>query len=110
MRQHLLLAVALPVTVAVGLIDDQGWPSYAIGAVLCLSLWVMLFAGSYAGQRSSRGVVDPMSYAVAAVIGIVVGLVLVQVGDDSALWSAGFIIGAVTVIGSRLARGGEPRR
>ena len=111
MSSRLLVgAVAVVVTAAVGLLDGQGWPSYLIGAVLCLALWVMLFSGSLAAAGDRRGVVHPASYAVAAVVGVVLGLVLTRVGDgNSAFWAAGFIA-AGAIVGCESVHQGRERR
>ena len=86
------LTVAVAVTVAVGLLDGSGWPSFVIGAVLALALWVMLFAGSYA-TAGTRGTVDPRAYAVAAATGTALGYLTVRIGDgNSAFWATGFIV------------------
>lgn len=91
-RTPQVLAVAAAVTVAVGLLDGSGWPSFVIGAVLALALWVMLFAGCYA-SGGDRDTVDPRAYALAAATGTVLGYLTVRIGDgNSAFWATGFIV------------------
>lgn len=90
-----VLAVATAVTAIVGVLDGQGWPSFVMGAILALVLWVMLFAGSYAVPRA-HGRVEPTSYAAAAAVGVVVGYALVAATDNSSFWAVGAILaGAV---------------
>ncbi len=95
------LLVAAAVTVAIGLLDGQGWPSWVIGAVLALSLWVMLFLGSLAGAE--RYVVPPLSYAGAALAAVAVGAVLVWMTGTSAFWVVGFIVAGAVVPATRAA-------
>lgn len=91
--------------VAIGLLDGQGWPSYVLGAVLALSLWVMLFAGSFAGP--DRGSVQPPQFAVAAVIGIALGFAIAHLGDNSSFWAVGFIMAGAVVPAVRQAAQGN---
>ena len=89
-----VLSVGALVTAAVGLLTADGWPGYVVGAVLALSLWVMLFCGSLA--TPARGAVSPRSYALAALVGVVLGYVVFRIGDGGAFWAVGFILaGAV---------------
>ncbi|WP_345265132.1 hypothetical protein [Nocardioides nanhaiensis] len=101
-----LLATGAAMTLVVGLLTGIGWPGYVIGAVLALSLWVMLFAGSYSGTH--RGVVDPVDFAIAAVVGLVIGFVVFLAGDEPGFWAVGVIMGGVLVPAGRSAqRGGR---
>lgn len=100
-----LLATAAAMTLVVGLLTGIGWPGYVIGAVLALSLWVMLFAGSWSGAH--RGVVDPVDYAIAAVLGLVIGVVVFVAGDEPGFWAVGVIMGGVLVPAGRSARRGD---
>lgn len=85
-----ILGIAVLITLAVGLLDADGWPGFVIGAVLALALWVMLLAGSYAGP--DRGVVDARVYASAAVVGVVLGYVVQLIGGNGSFWAVGFIV------------------
>lgn len=89
------LVVAALVTVAIGLLDGQGWPSYVMGAVLALALWVMLFAGSLA--TPTRGLVAARSYGLAALLGLALGYLMARIADGGAWWAVGFIMAGVLV-------------
>lgn len=80
--------------------------------MLSLSLWVMLFASSYAGASASHGTVSPRHYALAAVVAVVIGYVVYRVGDDNAsFWAVGFILAGVLVpAGSAAVRDGKDER
>lgn len=80
------LLVAVAVAVAVGLLTGAGWPGFLMGAVWALSLWVMLFFGSYATPR--RGYVQPAVYAAAAAAAVALGFVFFRTGDGNAAWWA----------------------
>ena len=98
--QHVV--VALVVTIVVGLASGGTWPYFVVGAVLALALWVMLFAGSYAGPQ--RGRTSAAEYAAAAAIGLVIGYVMTEVGDGSSWWAVGFILAGVLVPAGRTAQ------
>ncbi|NYE37810.1 hypothetical protein F4692_002943 [Nocardioides cavernae] len=101
---HLL--VALAVTVVVGAVSGGGWAYFLTGAVLALSLWVMLFAGSYAGAPASRGRTSARQYAVAAVAAVALGWAMYVVGGGASWWAVGFIMaGAVVPATSAAVRG-----
>ena len=90
------VAVAAAIALAVGLLSASGWTGYVVGAVLALSLWVMLFAGSWA--TPDRGRVEMRAYAGAAALAVVLGYVMVRVGDGStAFWAVGFILAGSVV-------------
>ena len=96
-----ILAVAAAVTLAVGVLDGRGWPSFLIGALLSLSLWVMLLCGSSASDAhrgtEDQRTADPAAYACAAAIGTALGWAATLIGDgNGAFWAVGFILaGAV---------------
>ena len=96
------LLVAAAITLAIFLLGGREWPQLVVGAVLALSLWVMLFAGSYAGPQ--RGRTSAAVYAVAAAVGLVIGYVMTQVGDGSSWWAVGFILAGVLVPAGRTAQ------
>ncbi|RYB91120.1 hypothetical protein EUA93_19555 [Nocardioides oleivorans] len=100
---HLLVAAA--VTVAVGLLTGGGW-TFLIGSALALSLWVMLFAGSYAvPPGEQRGRTTTRQYAVAAAVAVVLGYVVYRIGGDPAFWAVGFIMaGALVPAGAAAVR------
>ena len=88
------LVVAAGTTLAVWLLGGRHWTDAVIGAVLSLSLWVMLFAGSFASEP--RGVVPARDYALAAFVGTALGYVFFRTQDNGAWWATGFILaGAV---------------
>lgn len=90
---HLLTALAI--TLAVGLLSGGGW-AFLVGAVLSLSLWVMLFAGSYSGER--KGHTSARQYALSAAVAVVLGYAMFRLGDDNAsFWAVGFILAGVMV-------------
>ena len=96
------LLVAASTTLAVWLLSGRHWTDAVIGAVLSLSLWVMLFAGSFAGEP--RGVVPARVYAMAAVLGTALGYVFFRTQDNGAWWATGFILaGAVLPSVSRMS-------
>ena len=91
MRVLLLLLTAAAVTAAVGLISGDGWTSYVVGAVLALSLWVMLFFGAMStGVKPAR--VPPAHYAGAAAVAVAIGAVTSWLTDTGAAWAIGFIL------------------
>lgn len=104
---HLLVAAA--VTVAVGLLTGGAW-AFVMGVALALSLWVMLFAGSYAvppgaAAGAGAGRTSTKQYAAAAALAVVLGYVVYRVGDNPSFWAVGFIMaGAIVPAGSAAAR------
>ena len=103
----LQVLVAAAITVAVGLLSGGEWPAFIIGAVLSLSLWVMLYAGACA--RPERPVqLQPLAYLTAAVVGVALGYAFYRIGDDNGVWWAvGFILaGVVLPIGAKANREG----
>jgi O-antigen/teichoic acid export membrane protein len=100
---HLLVAAA--VTLAVGLLTGGAW-AFVVGAVLSLSLWVMLFAGSWATRPGeSRGTTSVGQYALAAALGVVLGYVMFRVGGNASFWAVGFIMaGAIVPAGAAASR------
>lgn len=105
------LVVGLAVTVVVGVVSGGGWAYFVVGAVLALSLWVMLLAGSYAGAPAERGRTSLRHYAVAAVASVALGWVMYVVGDGASWWAVGFILAGAVVpaatSGVRGAGGGD---
>lgn len=87
--------VAVVITAVVGALTSVGWPGYVMGAAFGLSLWVMLFFGSYASAR--RGTVPARTYTTAAAIALPLGYVLYRLGgENGAWWAPAFILaGAV---------------
>ncbi|MDZ5662444.1 hypothetical protein HN031_14430 [Nocardioides sp. zg-1308] len=93
---HLLVALAF--TVVVGLVSGGTWPYFVMGAGLALSLWVMLFAGSWAGpERETHGRTSASHYAVAAAVALVLGYAMYVVGDGASWWATGVILAGVLV-------------
>lgn len=94
--------VAAVTTVVVGVLAGGEWPHFVIGALLALSLWVMLFAGSYARPRHAH--VDSREYAVAAVVGVALGYVVTWFGggeENAVWWAVGFILAGVVIPAGR---------
>lgn len=89
--------VGLAVTVVVGVVSGGDWAYFLTGAVLALSLWVMLFAGSYAGTPAERGRTSLPQYAVAAVVAVALGWAVYVVGDGASWWAVGFIMAGAIV-------------
>ncbi|SEC83161.1 hypothetical protein SAMN04489844_3076 [Nocardioides exalbidus] len=91
------LVVAAAVTVAVGLLTGGGW-AFLVGIALALSLWLMLFAGSYATRPGeSRRTTSVGQYALAAVVGVVLGYAMFRLGGNPSFWAVGFIMAGVIV-------------
>lgn len=109
MRSHLMMvAVAAASSVAVGLLTTTGWPGYLIGAVFTLSLWLMLFFGSFAAAQG--GAVSPAKYAGASVLAVTLGYVFFRLGDDNAVWWApGFIMAGAIIPGASSVAGTDHR-
>lgn len=109
MRSYLIpVAVAAASTVAVGLLTAEGWAGYMIGAVFTLSLWLMLFFGSFAAAKG--GAVSPMSFAGASVLAVTLGYVFFRLGDDNAVWWApGFIMAGAVMPGASSFAGADRR-
>lgn len=104
---HVLVAAVF--SLAVFLLSGAGWPMLVVGAVLALSLWVILFAGSYALPSGSRGrgTVDARSYAIAAAAALVLGFFFFQFGDGPVWWAVGVIFAGV--LAPTVARYARPR-
>lgn len=92
-------------TVVVGVLSGGRWPYFVVGAVLALSLWVMLFAGSYGGGPA-KGEVDARSYAGAAVLSVVLGYPMSLIGDGPVWWAVGVIMAGAIVPAVPALRGG----
>lgn len=109
----LVLLIAAAISVVVGVLTDQGWPGLVIGAILALSLWGMLFFGSFEKGKGDRGVVPAAHYAPAAVLAVLLGYLFFKMLDDNgAAWAIGFILAGVPLAGlySRASRNsGETR-
>ena len=104
------LLVAAAVTLVVGVVTGEGWPGYVVGAVLSLSLWVMIFAGSYAhpgGVADMR--VSPRQYALAAALGVAIGWAMYVVGDGAAGATSGSARCAAPPAAGGCARRAPPR-
>lgn len=100
---HLLVAVAF--TAVVGIVSGGTWPYFVVGAVLALSLWVMLFAASWSGaDRETRGRTSAIHYAVAAAAALVLGYAMYVVGDGASWWAVGVIFAGVLVPATAGAR------
>lgn len=102
---HVLTAAVI--TLVVGVASGGGWADFVMGAVLALSLWVMLFAGSCAtpGKDPGNGHVPIRHYAAAAALAVVWGYTLSAVLDGPTWWAVGFMLaGAVIPAGSMAAQ------
>lgn len=108
MRTSLVsVLVAVVLTASIGLLTAVGWPGYVMGAGFGLSLWMMLFFGSFSSAR--RGFVSARMYASGAAIALPLGYVFYRLGEENgAWWAPAFILaGAVLPAASpdRTARG-----
>ncbi|GAA1939642.1 hypothetical protein GCM10009797_36330 [Nocardioides hwasunensis] len=103
MLGHLLTAAVI--TLVVGFASGGGWAYFVVGAVLALSLWVMLFAGSYAtpGPAEGNGRTSSRQYALAGACALVLGYVMYAVGDGAVWWSVGFIMAGAIIPAARAA-------
>ena len=95
----LLIGVAIAAATAVGVRlggeDGPWWALVLIGAIGALSLWGMLFAGTYAQDGPRRGSVAQREYAVAGAFAVVLGAVMGGIGDGATWWFPGFILAGV---------------
>ncbi len=67
------------------------WRGFVIGAVLALSLWVMLLYGLYGIYKTFR--VPAQQYAAAAVAAVAVGFLIFKLTHDNTLvWPPAFIV------------------
>lgn len=109
MRSQLMtVAIASAITAAVGLLTAEGWPGYVIGAALALSLWLMLFFGSFSAAK--RGVVSPVTYAGAAVLAVALGYVFFRLGDNNgAWWAPAFVMAGAVMAGASFRAAGTGR-
>ncbi len=100
---HVLIGAGT--TLAIWLLNDDGWPGLVIGAVLALALWVMLRLGPVPEGESRR--VPVAGHLSTAVVAVALGYVFFRIGDDNgAWWGVGFILaGLVVPAGSTVARG-----
>jgi hypothetical protein len=104
MRQLLVtIAVAVAVTVAVGLLTAVGWPGYLIGAALARAWWVMCALGGSTPSR--RGTAALKVYAGGAAFAVVLGYVFFRLGGENAgWWAPAFIMtGALFVTSANVA-------
>ncbi|KNC19037.1 hypothetical protein AC792_08665 [Arthrobacter sp. RIT-PI-e] len=85
----------LLMTLAIGFLTSVGWPGFVMGAVFSLSLWMMLFFGSYA--TAHRGFVPARAYLTAAAIAVPLGYIFFRLsGENAAMWAPALIlVGAV---------------
>lgn len=102
------LAITVVTATALMLTESQGvwWAYWLIAAIYALSLWVMLFAGTYAVSGAGRGVVSPRAYSVAGVIAIVLGLLMGGIVDGPTWWAPGFIVAGTLVSAREIRRQG----
>ncbi|MEX5296920.1 hypothetical protein QYM41_16715 [Kocuria sp. CPCC 205268] len=103
--------VVVGITVAIGLLTAVGWPGYVMGAGFGLSLWGMLWFGSFASVQ--RGTVPARTYATAAAVAVPLGYVFYRLGaQNGAWWAPAFILaGAVLpAASSEQAAPGQERR
>lgn len=93
------LAIAAAVTVGSRLLGQDGpmWAYALIGAGLALALWLMMFAGSYAGAADDRGRVPVAAFAVAGAVGVLLGALIAGFGGRPTWWAPGFILAGVMV-------------
>jgi hypothetical protein len=101
----LQLLIGLGITLAVWLLSGVEWPGLVIGAVLAVSLWLMLLLGPVEEGKDRR--VPPLAYLSAAVVGVALGYAFYRIGDENgSWWAVGFIIAGVALpIGTAATRG-----
>ncbi|MFC3689013.1 hypothetical protein [Aquipuribacter hungaricus] len=108
MRVLPYLLVAAAVSVAVGLVSDDGWAGYVVGAVLALSLWVMLLFGAM-GQGRPLAAVPPLHYAGCAAAAVALGAASYLLVGASPSWAVGFIFaGVLWPVADRARRDRQP--
>lgn len=97
MNRHLpSLVVALGLTLAIGFISGGEWPHFLMGAGFTLSLFVMLLFTTYGIDEKLVSWPSWVTFAIAAVITVVLGSVLLWIGerDNGAWWGAAAIFAA----------------
>lgn len=87
------IAIAAVYAVAVGLLAGGGLPDFALGAILGLALWMMLFFASPAITGVRSWTVPATTMAVAAVAAIAIGLLLPGLGGGEGPWAVAAIFG-----------------
>ena len=100
---HVLIGVGT--TLAIWLLNDDGWPGLVIGAVLAFALWLMLRLRPI--EEGQDPGVPATRYAATAVVGVALGYLCYRLGDENAIWwSVGFILaGLVIPVSTTVARG-----
>ena len=104
---HVLVGVGI--TVAIWLLSNDGWPGLVIGAVLAVTLWVMLRVRPV--EPGEDPAVAATGYLATAVVAVGFGYVFYRLGDENgAWWSIGFILaGLVMPVRHSLGRGPSTR-
>ena len=97
--------VGLAITLAVWLLSDSEWPALVIGAVLASALWLMLRLRPI--EEGQDPGVPPLSYLATAVVGVALGYLFYELGDENAVWWAvGFILaGLIIPVSTTVTRG-----
>lgn len=103
MRAVQLGVVVGATALAVGLLSRDGWPGYVVGAVLAVSLYVMLVVGTLY-SHPNRGRVPVSHLAGTAAAAVVLGGVMVWATGTTAFWAVGFILSGVLWPSMDLAR------
>lgn len=105
------LLVAAVLSIAIAVISGGRWPHYLMGVAFALALWFILYFSTYGQQGTSLRAVTWPTYAMAAVITLVLGSVFLWIGgrDNGAWWGPAVIMAGTLVwpVGRR-ADGGEP--
>ncbi len=101
---HVLVGIGI--SVAIWLLSDDGWPGLVIGAILAVTLWVMLRIGPV--PEGEDPAVPATGYLATAVVGVGLGYVFYRLGDENGVWwSVGFILAGL-VLPVRTAVGRTP--
>ena len=97
MNRHLpSLLVAVALTIGIGVVSGGGWPFFVMGAGFTLSLFVVLLFSTYGKNGESVSWPSWATFAGAAAITLVLGSVLLWIGerDNGAWWGAAVIMAA----------------
>lgn len=88
------LAVAVAMTLVIGLVEGGRWPHFLLGALLAGVLWLIVVFGTWEG---GSGHPSPFSYAIAAALALVIGGVVVAIAGHGPWWAVGVAMAGVVV-------------
>lgn len=104
------VGVGVVLAAAIGVLGsfvfDQGapWVVLLVGAVAALVLWLILWCGAAGQGGVAEARVSLQSYALAAVVALVLGCLLSAVGHSPVMWSVGVIVAGVLIPAAARAR------